>query len=147
MVNSHTFGLRSYKIVKDGDTVRAVENWANRDLRINIATPVIVGNYIYSQGPRKDFICADALTGKLQWTQSGFGENYSSIVAFDKSLLVLSDLGELILIAADPASYTELGRAHVCGKTWSHPAYADGKLYVREGLREGWKLTCFELLP
>ena len=59
---------------------------------------------------------------------------------------MLTDLGELIFVAADPTQYTELGRAHVCGRTWSHPAYADGKLYVREGLRDAWKLTGLELL-
>jgi len=147
MANSHTFGLLCLKITKDGDGVKAVQNWVNKDLRINIATPVVVGNYVYGHGPKKDFVCADARTGKQQWAQGGFGENYSSIVVLGKNLLALTDLGELILVAADPAKYSELGRTHVCGKTWSHPAYADGKLYVREGLRDAWKLTCFNLLP
>ncbi|MBI3849741.1 MAG: PQQ-binding-like beta-propeller repeat protein [Verrucomicrobia bacterium] len=147
MVNSHTFGLLCFKIIKEGDKIKAVEKWANEDLKINIATPVVVGNYVYSHGPRKDFVCADALTGKLLWLHGGFGENYSSIIVLGKNLLVLTDLGELILIAGDPAKYTELGRTHVCGKTWSHPAFADGKLYVREGLREAWKLTSFDLIP
>jgi sialidase-1 len=40
-----------------------------------------------------------------------------------------------------------LKRSSDCGKTWSHPAYADGKLYVREGLTSGWKLSCFDLGP
>ena len=56
-----------------------------------------------------------------------------------------SDRGELVLAAAETSRYTELGRAQVCGKTWHHPAYADGKLYIREGLTSGWKLTCLTL--
>jgi hypothetical protein len=58
-----------------------------------------------------------------------------------KNLLVLTYDGQLVLIAANPEQYTELGRLQVCGKTWSYPAYADGKLYVRDG-RE---LQCLEL--
>ena len=51
--------------------------------------------------------------------------------------------GQLVLIAANPAHYTELGRVQVCGKTWSHPAFADGKLYVRDGR----DLQCLDLNP
>jgi hypothetical protein len=58
-------------------------------------------------------------------------------------LLVLTDFGQLVMIAADPARYVELGRAQVCGKTWCDPAYADGKLYVKDG-RE---LKCLDFLP
>ena len=46
-----------------------------------------------------------------------------------------------LLLAANPDEYTELGRLQVCGNTWSHPAYADGKLYVRDGR----SLQCLDL--
>ena len=45
-------------------------------------------------------------------------------------------------MAADPAKYTELGRLQVCGNTWSHPAYADGRLFVRD--KQG-SLICLDL--
>jgi hypothetical protein len=50
------------------------------------------------------------------------------------------------MAAADSSKYTELGRMQICGKTWNHPAYSDGKLYVREGLTAGWKLSCLTLV-
>jgi hypothetical protein len=62
-------------------------------------------------------------------------------MAVGKNLLVLTYDGQLLLLAANPEKYTELGRAQVCGNTWSHPALADGKLYVRD-MRE---LQCFDL--
>jgi len=40
--------------------------------------------------------------------------------------------GEVLLLGADPTRYTELGRFQACGKTFSHPAYADGVLYTRD---------------
>ena len=41
----------------------------------------------------------------------------------------------------DSVKYRELGRLQVCGNTWSFPAYAGGKLYVRDGRQ----LLCVDL--
>jgi hypothetical protein len=88
----------------------------------------------------------DASDGKLMWSQEGFGEKNSSIIAIGKNLLVVTDRGELVMVAADSSKYTELGRMQICGKTWNHPAFSDGKLYVREGLTSGWKLSCLGMV-
>jgi outer membrane protein assembly factor BamB len=146
MVNSHTIGLLCFKIARDGAGWKASQLWGNRELKINLASPVLVGNYLYSQGAGKNYVCVDALTGKQMWSAEGFGDKLSVTIAVGKNLLVQTDKGELVLVAANPAKYMELGRAQVCGKTWNSPAYADGKLFVREGLDRGWKLTCFDLI-
>ena len=103
-----------------------------------------VGDYLYNQGANRDYVCFDANTGRLKWSQPGFGQgkkDYSSTIVAGKNLLVLTEDGTLLLLAANPARYTELGRAQVCGNTWSFPAYADGKLYVRDGRQ----LACYNL--
>jgi len=46
---------------------------------------------------------------------------------------VLATTSSLVLVAADPSAYRELGRLQVCGNTWSFPAYSGGRLYVRDG--------------
>ena len=142
LVNSHTIGLVCLKIEKDGDGQKAIEAWVNKDLKINLATPVVVGQYLYSHGPAQNFVCIDSRTGKEMWRHDGFGKDYSSTIALGKNLLVLTDLGELVLVAADSSHYTEVARRQVCGKTWSFPAYIDGKLYVRDA-RE---LICLDLI-
>ncbi|MDB6108902.1 MAG: hypothetical protein JWR69_652 [Pedosphaera sp.] len=146
IVNSHTIGLRCFKITSAGAGQQAAELWANKELKINLATPVLVDHYLFTQGAGKDYVCVDAFTGKQIWRQEGFADNYAPTIALGKNLLVQTDKGDLVLVAPDPAQYTELGRVQVCGKTWSHPAYADGNLYVREGLTQNWKLTCFQLI-
>ena len=143
-VNSQTIGLVCTKISKDGATWKAAETWANKPLKINLATPVLAGGHLYSQGVNKDYVCVEAATGELKWSQPGLGKgnkDYASTIAFGKNLLVLFESGELVLLAADSAKYTELGRMQVCGNTWSHPAFADGRLFVRDG-RE---LLCLKL--
>ncbi len=145
-VNSQTIGLICFKIAKTGDEFKADIVWADKDLKINLATPVRVDHYLYCQGVGKDYVCVDALTGQKMWDQNGFGDKLSVSIVVGRNLLVTTDRGDLFLIAADPAKYSELGHAQICGKSWSSPAYVDGKLYVREGLDRGWKLTCFDLL-
>ena len=147
IVNSHTIGLVATRIQKKGERFETKEAWANRALKINLATPVAADGYLFCQGPNKNYICVDAASGKEVWSQPGFGKEFSATIAVGKRLLVLSDAGELFLIAADPKKYSELGRAQVSGRTWSSPAFADGKLFVREGLLNGWKLSCFNLAP
>ncbi len=145
-VNSHTFGLICFQISKTEGGLKAAQLWVNRDLKINVATPVLAGRYLYSVGVNKDYVCVDATTGKVMWKHAGFGEVADSAIVVGDKLLVQSDNGILRLVATDPTQYTELGQAQVCGKTWSHPAYTDGKLWVREGLDRGYRLTCFDLL-
>lgn len=143
-VNSHTFGLRSFRIEKDTGGFKATEAWANPDLKINLATPVLLDGHLYSQGANKDYVCVDAKTGALKWSQTGFGlgrKDYASTIAIGKNLLALTEDGTLLLVAGNPEKYTELGRVQVCGNTWSHPALANGKLYVRDGR----SLQCFDL--
>jgi outer membrane protein assembly factor BamB len=47
-------------------------------------------------------------------------------------LVVVTDEGEVVLVAADPNEPKELGRFQALeGKTWNHPVIAHGRLYVR----------------
>jgi outer membrane protein assembly factor BamB len=147
-VNSQTIGLVCVRVSREGEQFRAEQAWVNKPLTVNLATPVLVDGHLYSYGPirTKDYVCVDAKTGALKWTQSGFGigkdqTDYASSIVVGRNILVLTYDGQLVLLAANPEQYTELGRAQVCGKTWSHPAFADGKLYVRDG-RE---LSCIDL--
>jgi outer membrane protein assembly factor BamB len=144
VVNSHSFGMVATRITRDGDRLKAVEAWANRALKINLSTPVLVAGHLYGQGANKDYVCVDATTGQLKWSQPGYGrgtKDNCSTIAVGQNLLVLCEDGQLALIKADPQKHVELARVQACGSTWSHPAYADGRLYTRDE-RE---LKCFEL--
>ncbi len=146
IVNSHTIGLVATKIVQEGGAVRAVPLWANQALKINLSTPVCVGDYLYCQGPGQTYVCADARTGETKWQvpwSCARGQENTSTIVLGKNLLALTDMGELVLFPSQPDQYTELSRVQVCGKNWNFPACADGRIYVRDA-RE---LICCDLLP
>lgn len=130
---SYTTGLRRVRIQANASSMEAQEEWLNRDLKINLSTPTLVGNAFYGLGPdtQKAYLCVDRDSGKVLWSQPGFNA-VASTLTDGQRLLVLNDQGECILLAADPAAYHELGRFQACGKTYSHPAIANGILYLRD---------------
>ncbi|MFM8877613.1 MAG: PQQ-binding-like beta-propeller repeat protein [Verrucomicrobiota bacterium] len=128
---SYTTGLRRVAVKAEGSKVQAAQAWLNPALKINLATPVLVGRHLYGHGPDKDFVCVEADTGTIRWRQTGFNQ-YASTIASGSRLLVLNDAGEVLLLEANPDRYRELGRFQACGKTFSHPAYAHGVLYTRD---------------
>ena len=47
-------------------------------------------------------------------------------------LLVLTEMGDLVLVQASPDGYKELGSAHVIeGRAFTAPVFANGKVYAR----------------
>jgi len=145
IVNSHTIGLRCFKIASEAGGLQATPAWANKDLKIKHFHPVLVGSNLYSQGAGANLVCVDATNGNLLWSQDGFGERFGALVAVGERLIGISDRGQLILFAADKTKYSELGRLQACGKTWNSPAWAGGRLFLREGLTSGWKLSCLDV--
>jgi outer membrane protein assembly factor BamB len=81
----------------------------------------------YGNGPVK---CVDIATGKVLWSQEGFGPG--NVILSGDRLLALSDKGELVIMAAKPDGYEELARADVLdGKCWSTPTLAGGRIFAR----------------
>ena len=57
-------------------------------------------------------------------------------------LLILSETGEVALVDATPDGHKLIAKFKAIeGKTWNHPVYANGRLYVRNGE----EAACFEL--
>ncbi|MCY3023905.1 MAG: PQQ-like beta-propeller repeat protein, partial [Planctomycetota bacterium] len=156
LVASHTLGLIATRIAKDAKdgaataetaVLRAETAWTEKAMGINFSSPVLVGQHLYGLGPAKNIVCIDVRTGKLAWDKKGCvmtdpGKAHAAFIVMDKNILMLTDAGQLILFAADPKEYKEIGRAQVCGQTWCNPAYVDGRLY----LRDAKELLCVELL-
>jgi len=147
LVASHQAGLIGIQVTQEGSSYRAERVWTAKESAINFSSPVAVGPYVYGLGPARNLICVEARTGQQAWSQEGYftsspGQAYASFLVLGKNLLVLGDNGQLHLIAAEPKGFRELASAQVCGRNWCNPAYADGRLF----LRDGQELRCVQLV-
>jgi outer membrane protein assembly factor BamB len=148
IVGSYQTGLVAVKVTPDRPNFKAELAWTSKELASNFASPVAVGGYVYGVGPRQNVYCAEARTGKMAWSQTGLvraaGERaFATFLVLGKNILTLTDGGELVLFRANPAKFEAAGRLQACGMTWCSPAYADGKLYVRDAKA----LLCVDLAP
>jgi outer membrane protein assembly factor BamB len=146
VVSSHQVGLIGTKISRDGANWKAKQAWLSKESAINYASPVAVGKYLYGVGPARNLICVDVESGKTMWSQDGYfsssaDKTYAGFIVMGPNILVLTDGGELVLIAADPKQFREINRAQVSGSNWCNPAYAHGQLF----LRDARSLLCVEL--
>lgn len=96
---------------------------------------VVLGGHLYtfhgiSGKPGGELRCLDWQTGATRWAQKGFG--VGSLVAAGGRLVVLSETGELVVVAVNPQKFEALARSHVLGKKcWTAPVLANGRIYVR----------------
>lgn len=123
--------------------------WHSRALSSHFNPAVVVGHYAYGidgqagDGTKDSLVCVSLKEGRRTWVRHRFG--FGSLIAAEGKLIVLSELGELIIVEANPHSYTELTRARILGRRcWTSPALSGGRLYARNA---GGRVVCLDLRP
>jgi outer membrane protein assembly factor BamB len=110
-----------------GFSVREV--WRNIRMKNQFTSSVLHDGFIYGLD-ESILACVDAATGELKWKGGRYG--YGQVMLASGHLIVSTEDGRLALVRATPERHDELAIFPVLdGKTWNHPAMADGILLVR----------------
>jgi outer membrane protein assembly factor BamB len=134
-------GTSLIEVAHDGGSWTEKERWTSRSLKPSFNDFVVYGDAIYGFDARQ-LTCVDLETGQRRWKGGRYGSGQVLLLADQPLLLVISEKGEAVLVAADPTAPHELGRFQaIQGKTWNHPVVANGRLYVRNSE----EFACYEL--
>jgi outer membrane protein assembly factor BamB len=132
-------GAMAVEISRTGTGLSARQLWKNQNLKNKFNSSIFWSGFVYGLD-EGILTCIDANTGRRQWKEGRYG--YGQLLLASGHLVVLSGEGELVLVRANPERHEEVGRFQaIQGKTWNHPAIADGKLLVRNAV----EMACFEI--
>src|SRR5262249_19081575 len=119
------------------------KKWGSRTLAPSFNDFVVHDGFLYGFD-NSTFCCVEVETAKRRWKAGRYGHGQVLLLADQALLLVVSETGEVALVASNPDRHEELGRFQaVTGKTWNHPVIAHGRLYVRNAE----EMACYDLRP
>jgi outer membrane protein assembly factor BamB len=149
-VSSPHHGSLVIKLAKDKPAAEVLWKGKSRDLSRPdglhnlMGSPVLWDGHVYGVCNFGELRCLDATTGKRVWEhQTMLRKTLAAttfIVPHRDRFFLFSDEGELIIARLTPKGYEEIDRAKVIEPTlfsrgrqvvWSHPAFANRCLYVR----------------
>ncbi|WP_254507899.1 PQQ-binding-like beta-propeller repeat protein [Anatilimnocola floriformis] len=112
---------------------------SRRVLKTKFTNAVVIDGFAYalSDGILE---CVDLETGKQKWRGGRYG--HGQMLGAGDKLLVLGEDGELMLVAADPKKFRELGKIEALpGITWNNLCLAGNRLLIRNGKQ----VACYDV--
>jgi outer membrane protein assembly factor BamB len=122
-------GAAVIELARNGARFSVREVWRNNRMKNQFTSSVLHEGFVYGLD-EAILACLDVATGELRWKGGRYG--YGQVILANGHLIVLAENGDLALVRAAPERHEELARFPVLnGKTWNHPAMADGQLLIR----------------
>jgi outer membrane protein assembly factor BamB len=124
-------GVRRIAVAHGSAGWTAEERWTSNGLK------PYFNDFVVHEGHAFGFdgsmlACIDLEDGKRKWKGGRYGHGQLVLLPDQDLLLVLSEEGELALVAATPDQFKELARfPAIKGKTWNHPVLIGDVLLVR----------------
>ncbi|MAT69751.1 MAG: oxidoreductase [Planctomycetaceae bacterium] len=116
--------------------------WKRPVMKTKFSNVVVHDGFVYGLDAA-NLQCIELATGKQAWKKRrrpAFG--HGQVLQVGEHLLILSESGEVILVALDPDAYRELSAfPAIDGVTWNNPTLTGDKLLVRNA---EWA-ACYQL--
>jgi outer membrane protein assembly factor BamB len=139
LTSGYGLGATLLKVTHDEERWNATPLWESRDLKTKFTSAVIHDGFAYGLDDGI-LACIDLTNGRRRWKSGRYG--HGQILLVGDTILVQTEAGELVLVAAEPKKLRELARIPaLSSKTWNNPALAGHRLLVRND-REA---ICYEL--
>jgi outer membrane protein assembly factor BamB len=126
-------GIRNLRLARLASNWNVTERWTSTGLKPYFNDFVVHRNQAF--GFDGAILASISLEdGRRKWKGGRYGHGQLLLLAGQDLMLVLSEDGELALVAASPDNFQELARFKAIeGKTWNHPALVGDTLLVRNG--------------
>jgi outer membrane protein assembly factor BamB len=132
-------GSKLFEIAPAGDAYQARVLWESPRLKAKFVNMVLLDGFVYGLDDGI-LACLDPATGERKWKAGRYG--HGQMILVDRTLLVQTEEGELVLVEPNPEGLKELARFDALGaKTWNPPALAAPYLLVRNDK----EAACYEL--
>ena len=145
VTSGYNIGCNAFKIAAKDGKFSAEQVYANKEMANHHGGVIAVDGKAYGYSDGQGLVCQDIKSGKSLWAEKD--KVRKGCVSFADGMLYLreEDKGTMILVAASPDGFKELGRFaqpnRAKEKAWPHPVIADGKLY----LRDQGTLLCYDV--
>jgi outer membrane protein assembly factor BamB len=124
-------GVRRVAFAHGADGWSGEERWTSPGIKPYFNDFVVHKGYAYGFDGNS-IGCIDLADGQRKWKGGRYGHGQLILLADQNLLLVLSEKGEVALVAASAGQYKELARSPaISGKTWNHPVLVGDVLLVR----------------
>ena len=136
-------GIRRLAVARGPAGFAVQERWTSAALKPYFSDLVVHHGYAFGFDGAI-LACIDLQDGRRKWKGGRYGTGQLILLPDQDLLLVLSEEGELALVAATPDGFKEIARfPAIKGITWNHPALAGDVLLVRNGQ----EMAAFRLPP
>lgn len=125
-------GAELVELRSQGNTTQSHLVYHTKDMKNHHGGMVHLNGFVY--GSNGDILsCVNLRSGTPAWRERGMK---GSVVYADNRIVFRHERGDVVLLAANPQRYEELGRFSQPDRTnrpaWSHPVIAGGRLYLRD---------------
>lgn len=141
LFTSEYAGSRLIELTSAESGLDATVVWTSRNLKPDFNDLVVHEGMAYGFDGAI-LACIDLKDGSRRWRKGRYGKGQVLLLKDSKLLLVISEIGELVVLAASPDEHREIAKLKVLeGKTWNHPVVVGDRLYLRNAV----EAVCYQL--